>query len=54
MDYQVTLFDGVTAAVLGAPITGSLVPFQSIRFIDIFAAVGAPAGDHVNIALRLW
>ncbi len=33
VDYQVTLFDGVTTAVLGAPITGSLVPFQSIRFI---------------------
>ncbi len=48
VDYQVTLFDGVTTAVLGAPITGHLVPFQSIRFLDIFAAVGAPAGDHVN------
>ena len=48
VDYQIVLRDGPTQAVLGAPITGSLVPYQSIRFIDIFAAAGASAGDHVN------
>ena len=48
MDYTLTLFDGTTNAVVGL-ISGSLVPFQSVRFLDVFAAAGTPPGDRVNI-----
>ncbi len=44
VDYSLSLFDGATGVALGSPITGSLVPFQSVRFSDVFAAAGAPAG----------
>lgn len=49
VDYSVTLFDGTTNAQLGSVITGSLVPYQTVRYLDVFAAAGAPAGDHPNI-----
>lgn len=52
VDYSVTLFDGTTDVQIGNPITGSLVPYQTVRFLDVFAVASAPAGDHLNVRAR--
>ncbi|MGH8801050.1 MAG: hypothetical protein ACREX6_01975, partial [Casimicrobiaceae bacterium] len=49
INYQVILRDGTSNAILGNPLTGTLQPYQQIRFLDVFAAAGAPSGDHSNI-----
>lgn len=50
--YSITLFDGATDAAVGSAVTGSLVPYQTVRYLDIFAAAGASAGDHLNVRAR--
>ena len=48
VNYSITLFDGTSGAQIGVPVTGSLLPYEMERTLDIFAAAGASAGDHVN------
>jgi hypothetical protein len=48
LTYQVLLWDGNNNLV-GMPITGSLGAYQNIRFLDVFAAANAPAGDQSNV-----
>ena len=38
---------------LGTPISVALVPGKLVRLLDVFAAVGAPVGDHANARMRL-
>ena len=51
LSYQIILRDGTTNAIIGDPITGSLLPFESTRVLDIFGVNGAnaPAGDYSNV-----
>jgi len=49
IDYQLVLRDGTTNAIIGNPLTGTLQAFQEIRFLDVFAQAGAPAGDYSNV-----
>jgi len=51
VDYTLTLFDS-TNTQIGSVLSGSLVPYQTIRFLDIFAAVGAAPGDYLNARAR--
>ncbi len=54
IDFKVTLFDGADgteSAPLGS-FSGALLPFVSFRFLDVFTALGAPAGDHTNVRAR--
>ena len=44
MDYAISVDDGAGSGTL----TGTLQPFQMVRYLDIYAATGAPAGDHDN------
>lgn len=52
VDYTLKLFDGTTNTQIGSTLSGSLVPYQTVRFSDVFTAVGAPAGDHTNARAR--
>ena len=36
---------------VGAPLVLDLLPGEMVRLLDVFAAVGAPAGDHEHITL---
>ena len=38
---------------LGSPIEISLAPGKLVRLLDVFASVGAPAGDHANAVMRM-
>ena len=49
IDYQLVLRDGTTNAIIGNPLTGTLQPYQQIRYLDVFSAAGAPAGDYFNV-----
>ena len=51
IDYQIVLRDGGTGATIGNPISGTLAPFQMLRFLDVFGPAGAnaPAGDYNNV-----
>ncbi len=49
VDYQIRLFDGTTNIQIGSDVTGSLQPFQIVRYLDIFSTAGAPAGDYQNV-----
>lgn len=51
VDYTLKLFDS-TNTQIGSTLSGSLVPYQLVRFIDIFGAVGAPAGDFLDVRAR--
>ena len=42
-----------TGAQLGLALTGSLGANQMIRFLDIFAAVGAPPGNYANVRAEI-
>ena len=53
VNYQIRLFDGTTAAPLGAPVTGSLAPYQMSRHLDIFAAAGLASGDYSNVSAQV-
>lgn len=44
VDYRIDL-NGANGAAVGAPLTGSLAPHHLLRYLDVFAAAGAPAGD---------
>ena len=47
VNYEIDLLDH-TGATLGTAITGSLGPWQIQRYLDIFSAAGAAAGDYTN------
>lgn len=49
VDYSIKLFDGTTNAQIGNTVTGSLLPFQMFRYLDVFTAAAAPAGNHLNV-----
>jgi len=49
VDYTITLSDGATGTQIGNPVTGSLLPYEMIRSLEIFALASAPAGDHFNV-----
>ena len=51
--FQIILIDS-TGAQIGAAagITGTLGPYQLVRYLDIFAAAGAPAGDYTDVRAR--
>lgn len=45
---DMALFDGANVAV-GTPHTFTLAANETVRLLDVFAAVGAPAGDYANV-----
>lgn len=47
--YDVKLFDGSSGAQIGNTLSGTLNPFEQFRFLDVFGAVAAPAGDYANV-----
>ena len=47
--YNVKLFDGTTGAQIGTTISGNLNAFEQFRYLDIFSAASAPAGDYTNV-----
>lgn len=47
VNYQILLFDS-SGTQLGSTLTGTLGPWQQVRYLDIFNAVGAAAGDYTN------
>ena len=47
VDYQILVSDS-TGAQIGSTLSGTLGAWQEIRYLDIFSAVGAPAGDYTN------
>ena len=51
VDYQIRLFDSNNTQV-GSDVTGSLQPYQMIRYLDIFDAAGLPPGDISVIRAR--
>lgn len=46
--YQIRLF-GPSGVQLGNTISGSLTAYQVVRYLDVFAAAGLPAGDYSNV-----
>jgi hypothetical protein len=50
---EVTVFSS-TGAQLGATTRFALAPGKLTRIVDVFAAVGAPAGNHDNARVRFW
>jgi len=48
VSYQVLLLDSGNNLV-GLPLSGTLQPFEMLRYLDVFAKAGAPAGDHANV-----
>ena len=51
VDYQIELHD-TSGAQIGSTLSGSLGAWQTFRYLDIFGAVGAPAGDFTNARAR--
>jgi len=49
VDYRLRLFSGADSAQIGNALTGTLQPFQMLRFLDVFGVAGAPAGDYANV-----
>jgi hypothetical protein len=49
--YQIILRDGTTNAVIGSSFSGTLAPYEMLRFLDVFGPAGAnaPAGDYTNV-----
>lgn len=52
VDYTLELIDSTSTTQIGTTLSGSLVPFQLVRFLDIFAAAGAAPGDYTNVRAR--
>jgi hypothetical protein len=53
VDYAINLAEGFDSNIpIGSPITGSLGPYQLVRYVDILDAAGAPAGDKENVRVR--
>ena len=50
-DYSIEVHTS-DGSLLGTAITGHLDPFQLIRYLDIFSAAGAPAGDYTNARVK--
>lgn len=46
--YQLALYSAAGAQI-GSTLSGTLAANQLVRFLDVFSAVGAPAGDHSNV-----
>jgi len=51
VDYAIEVRDSI-GNTLGAPITGSLGAWQLMRYLDIFSAAGAAAGDYLDARVR--
>lgn len=51
VNYRMLLVDS-SGAQIGTVITGSLAPYQLIRYLDIFAAAGVASGDFTNATAR--
>lgn len=51
ISYRIKLVD--SSGVILGHVDGSLLPFQMIRYLDIFAAVGAPAGDYLHYSAHI-
>jgi hypothetical protein len=49
LTYDLKLFDGSTGAQVGSTISGSLGSYEQFRYLDIFTAASAPAGDYTNV-----
>ena len=49
INYQVRLFDGTTNEPFPNTLSGTLQPFQQIRYLDVFTQAGAAAGDYSNV-----
>ena len=50
VSYQLVLRDDTTKAFLGDALTGTLQPFEMLRYLDVFAPTNANApGDHSNV-----
>ena len=49
VSYELRLFDGGTNVQLGSTLSGSLGAFQQLRYLDVFAAAGVPAGNKTNV-----
>jgi len=48
VNYRIDVSD-VNGTPLGSPLTGSLAPHHLLRYLDVFAAAGAPAGDYAEV-----
>jgi hypothetical protein len=51
VDYRIDLLDQ-NDATIGGPITGSLLPNRIIRYLDVLAMAGAPAGDYTDVRAK--
>lgn len=49
--YEIRLHQGLDGTQIGTTITGTLGPYQLVRYLDIFAAAGLPPGDLSNIVV---
>jgi hypothetical protein len=49
VSYQIALFDPTTGIQIGNNVSGTLQPWEMVRYLDIFAVAGAPAGDRSNV-----
>ncbi|HSC98867.1 MAG TPA: hypothetical protein VLI21_08190 [Casimicrobiaceae bacterium] len=50
VSYQLLLRDDSTKAFLGDPLTGTLQPYEMLRYLDVFGPSNANApGDHSNV-----
>jgi len=49
VSYEMRLFDGATGAQLGGTLSGSLQPYQSYRYLDVFAEAGVAPGNRSNV-----
>jgi hypothetical protein len=54
LNYQITLTNETTGAQIGNTIIGSLLPYEMVRYLDVFGpgGVNAPAGDYSNVRAR--
>lgn len=48
-DYRLRLVRGADNTPVGSAITGTLAAYEMVRFLDVFAAAVAPAGDYANV-----
>jgi len=46
VDYSITLTEPSASGTIGNVITGSLLPYEMVRYLDIFAVAGLPPGDY--------
>jgi hypothetical protein len=51
VDYQIRLTDGATGFSVGNTMTGTLLPWETVRILDVFGPSGAnaPSGDYRNV-----